>query len=104
MLQALGKHIIKVLLVLNKMAHDVAKQPVEQLESCVDVFLLFAHDQLIDEVDQVLPNGVVLVLLHRTLNLDSQRAHLVDEALGPAQAIADAVQDGKLDLSASLVS
>jgi hypothetical protein len=66
---------------LDDVVHDVAEEPIEDLEGCVDFLFFACLDELVYKAEQLSPDSIVLVLLHRSLNFDSERTNLMRQVL-----------------------
>lgn len=71
----------KLILVLYQVVKNVAEKPVKDDKSSVDLCLVISLDEGEEEVEQVLPDAVVLLINHGALNFDSNIANFVDQSL-----------------------
>mmetsp|Transcript_19732 Transcript_19732/g.24346 ORF Transcript_19732/g.24346 Transcript_19732/m.24346 type:complete len:472 (-) Transcript_19732:9-1424(-) len=93
----------ELVLVLDEVVKDVAEQSVKDDQCGVNLSLLLTLDELEEEVEEVLPDGVVLLSAHGTLDLDSHIADLVHESLVCRVDLAEGLEEGGLHGVASLV-
>ena len=71
----------KLILVLYQVVKNVAEKTIEDKKSSVNLCLVVSLDEGEEEVEQVLPDGVVLFINHGALNFDGNIANLVNQSL-----------------------
>jgi len=102
-LEELAEGVAKVALEFDKVVHDETEEPVEDLQSSVNLLLNASCDELVHEHDQVLPDVFVLVLLHGALNFNSQGANFVGQVFGPLGASSEHFKQLDLDAVAAFI-
>jgi hypothetical protein len=65
----------------SQVVGDVSEETSEKLESSIDLFVDSTVYLLENEGKKVLPDGIVFVSLHSTLNLYCQVSNLVNDGL-----------------------
>jgi hypothetical protein len=79
-LQGALKNSSKLILVLDEMVEDVAEETIEDNQGRVNLGLLLSLDKLEQEIEEFLPDAVILFSNHRSLNFDRNIADLVHES------------------------
>jgi len=79
-LKGLCKNSHKVCLELNEMIHQIGEEAIENLESSVNLDVFCRVNEHEQQVEQVLPHKVLL-LVNSSTNLNQQVANLVDDCL-----------------------
>ena len=86
------------------MVKNVAEKSVEDSEGGVDLSLVVALDEGEEDVEKVLPDGIVLLLDHGALNLDSHIADFMHVNFVGSVCSLECLQNSRLDLGASTVA
>ena len=87
----------ELVLELDEMIHDVAEKTIEDLEGGVDLSLILSLDELEKKVEKILPDGIILLLLHGTLDLDCDIADLMHVSLVGSIDSLECLKDDLLD-------
>jgi len=93
----------KLLLVLYQVVHNVAEEAVEDEKRRVHLRLVLTLNKCEQQVEQVLPDSIVLFLDHGALDLNSHIAHFVDQSLVRGINALKCLHNGRFHLTASLV-
>lgn len=86
------------------MIHDVSEKTIENLQSRIDLWLDTSGDELIDKVNQILPDEFVLLVLHGALDFYSQGTNFMDNILWPINTVAQNIQQLSLDDVTGLIT
>ena len=89
MAERLGEDTHQVTLELDQVVHQVREEPVEDLQAGVDLDLLLLVHEHEQQVEQVLPHEVLL-LVYGATDFNQQVAHLVDHVF--VVAVADGLE------------
>ena len=71
----------ELILEFDKVVENVAEKTVENVQGTINLRILFTLDELEEQIQKVLPDRVVLLRDHGTLNLDSNITDLVHVGL-----------------------
>ena len=97
------ENLAELVLELDKMVHDIAEKSIEDLEGDVDLSLVLSLDESEKKVEKILPDSIILLLLHGTLNLDCDIADLMHVSLVSSIDSLEGLKENLLDLVATVV-
>ena len=97
------ENLAELVLELDKMVHDIAEKSIEDLEGDVDLSLVLSLDEGEKKVEKILPDSIILLLLHGTLNLDCDIADLMHVSLVSSIDSLEGLKENLLDLVATVV-
>jgi hypothetical protein len=79
--------VLQVIFVLGQMVSDVGKKTGKKLKSGVNLTVYSTVDLLENKVEKVLPDSIIFMSLHSTLNLNSQVGNLVNNRLSGTSVV-----------------
>ena len=97
------ENLAELVLELDKVIHNIAEKSIEDLEGDVDLSLVLSLDEGEKKVEKILPDSIILLLLHGTLNLDCDIADLMHVSLVSSIDSLEGLKENLLDLVATVV-